>query len=106
MKFEPKHMPPVMTPKQVAILKALVKRNPDGSLLDIYQLIAAAAPGTTRGAMICSIRHLLAHGLMDEADLVVRDRKRRRTYQVTPAGVSLVRPSSLPNASSGKVRAP
>jgi DNA-binding PadR family transcriptional regulator len=86
------------TDKQVAILKALVKRNPDGTNLDVVELIERTAPGTTRGAMICSLRHLAMHGLVEEGDLMTRRGRRVRTYQATQKGVTLVRPSGLPTA--------
>jgi DNA-binding PadR family transcriptional regulator len=83
------------TEKQIAILKALVKRNADGTNLDVNELIERCAPGTTRGAMICSLRHLAMHGLVEEGDLMTRRGRRVRTYQATKSGADLVRPGSL-----------
>lgn len=90
----------MMTPKQFAVLKALVKGNTDGSLLDVWQLIEATAPGTTRGAMICTLRHLFAHGLVREDELVMRRSRKVRTLAATDAGREIVRPSKLPAGSS------
>ena len=93
----------MMTAKQHAVLKALVKGNSDGSLLDVWQLIEATAPGTTRGAMICTLRHLVAHGLVREDELVIRRSRKVRTLAATDAGRDLVRPAALPaGVSSGK----
>lgn len=80
-------------PKQTAIMHALIKRNPDGSLLDVMQLIDAVAPGTSRGAMLCSLRHLAAHGLLREDALVTRRKRSLRTYAATTAGYALFRPT-------------
>lgn len=86
----------MMTAKQLAVLKALVRCNPDGSLLDVHQLIERTAPGTTRGAMICTLRHLFAHGLVREDELVIRRSRKVRTLAATDAGKALVRPANLP----------
>jgi hypothetical protein len=94
--LSPKIRPPMVTVKQVGILKALVKRNLDGTLLDAKELIEAVAPGTARGSMICSLRHLAMHGLVREDDLVTRRGRRVRTYAATQAGINLVRPTALP----------
>lgn len=74
-------------------MHALIKRNPDGSLLDVMQLIDAVAPGTSRGAMLCSLRHLAAHGLVREDALVTRRKRSLRTYAATTAGYALFRPT-------------
>lgn len=39
MQLDAKILPPKMTVKQVGIMKALIRRNPDGTLLDVMQLI-------------------------------------------------------------------
>jgi DNA-binding PadR family transcriptional regulator len=98
MPLDPKKRPPMVTAKQLAILKALVKRNVDGTNLDAVELIERCAPGTTRGAMICSLRHLAMHELVEEGELMTRRGRRVRTYQATKKGADLVRPSGLPSA--------
>jgi hypothetical protein len=92
----------MVTPKQIAILRELVKRNPDGSYLDVQELIQRCAPGTTRGAMICSLRHMAMHDLVREDELVTRRGRRVRTYAATQKGVNLIRPAALHSASSSK----
>jgi hypothetical protein len=100
--LDPKKRPPLVTVKQVAILKALVKRNVDGTNLDVQELIQRCAPGTSRGAMICSLRHLAMHSLVEEGDLITRRGRRVRTYQATQAGADLVRPKNLHAAGVAK----
>lgn len=85
-----------VTSKQLAILKSLVKRNSDGTPKDIYQLIEECAPGTTRGSMICSLRHLAGHDLIAEAGKMKRRGRMMQTYVATPAGLNLMRPAKLP----------
>ena len=101
-----KRRSPLITAKQLAILKALVKRNPDGTNLDVVELIERCAPGTTRGAMICSLRHLAAHDLVEESDLLTRRGRRVRTYQATKKGADLVRPGGLLTAGLPRPRTP
>jgi hypothetical protein len=104
--LDPKKRPPLVTSKQVAILRALVKRNPDGSYLDAKELIERCAPGTTRGAMICSLRHLHMHGLVREDELVTRRGRRVRTYAATQKGINLIRPNGLHAANLGQSVSP
>ena len=96
MPFDPKRRGPMLTPKQMAVLKALVKGNSDGSLLDVHQLIELTAPGTTRGSMICTLRHLAMHDLVREDELVVRRSRKVRTLAATDKRRDLVRPAALP----------
>lgn len=93
--LDPKRRPPMVTAKQIAILKALVKRNADGSYLDVKELIERTAPGTTRGAMICSLRHLHMHDLVREDELVARRSRKVRTYAATQKGINLIRPNPV-----------
>lgn len=95
LKLDPKRRSPMVTPKQVAVLRALVKRNTDGSYLDIKELLERAAPGTVRGSMICTLRHLHAHGLVREDELVTRRGRRVRTYAATQKGIDLIRPNPV-----------
>lgn len=94
----PKRRGAYCTPKQVEMLKALVKRNPDGTPLDVYQLIERCAPGTTRGSMICSLRHLAGHQLIEEAGKAKRRNRMMMTYVATKAGTDIVRPAKLPGS--------
>lgn len=87
-----------VTAKQLAILKALARRNPDGTPKDIYQLIDECAPGTARGSMICSLRHLAGHQLIEEAGKMYRRKRMMQTYVLTQAGLNLVRPAALPGS--------
>jgi hypothetical protein len=92
----PKRRGAYCTPKQLAILAELVKGNPDGTPLDVYQLLERCAPGTARGSMICSLRHLAGHGLIAEAGKMKRRNRMMQTYVATPLGANIVRPANLP----------
>lgn len=81
-----------MSPKQIEILKALVRRNADGSLLDVHQLMEKITPNGARGSMICSLRHLATHALIEEGPLETRRKRRVRTYVITKLGMTIIRP--------------
>lgn len=90
------------TPKQMAVLKAIVRRNPDGSLLDIIQLIEQHGQGASRMAMRSTLGHLEAHGLIKKAGQEFRGKQKygkpRRLFEATELGRRVVRPSNLPSA--------
>ena len=90
--FPSKQKAAVMTPKQIEILKSLVRRNPDGSLLDVHQLMELITPHGARGSMICSLRHLATHKLIAEGPLETRRKRRVRTYVITQLGMNIIRP--------------
>lgn len=92
MDLDPKQLPPKMTDKQRQVLQALIRRNADGTLLDIQQLMQIAGGGSTRGAMLCTLRHLAAHKLVREDEIVTRRGRARRTYAATTAAYAIVRP--------------
>lgn len=95
-----------MTPKQIEILKALVRRNSDGSLLDVHQLMDRIQPPCVRGSMICSLRHLATHKLIEEGPLETRRKRRVRTYVITQLGKNVIRPGIAHPAFQTKVVTP
>jgi hypothetical protein len=93
--YAPKRRSPHMTSKQIATLRALRKRNKDGTLLDVYQLMKVIQPNGTRGSMICTLRHLSMHGLIREDSKVLRKDRMRRVYAITDAGIAAIRPGNV-----------
>ena len=90
------------TPKQMAVLRSIVRRNPDGSLLDIVQLMEMHGNGASRMAMRQTLGYLEAHGLIRKAGQEFRGAqvsgKPRRLFEATDAGRAVVRPRNLPSA--------
>lgn len=84
--------------KQVAVLRMMLRGNPDGSHVDIHQLLHEITPTGVRGAMLRTIAHLYAHGLVEAGDLVRRSNRMKRTYKITQAGIDMIRPSVLPTS--------
>jgi hypothetical protein len=80
----------MMTPKQQEILRCLIRRNFDGSLLDIYQLLEKV-PGASRAAMMCSIKHMMGHSLVEEKGKVLREGRMRSVFAATGAGYALMK---------------
>lgn len=95
MQLPPKKRSPNVTKKQIAVLRLLVKRNPDGSYLDVQELLAGVNSGEARGTMLSTIRHLHAHGLVEEDEMVLRRSRRVRTYRATQKGIDVIRPSAM-----------
>ena len=90
------------TPKMMAVLKTIVRRNPDGSLLDIVQLMAMHGNGASRMAMRSTLERLEFHGFIARTGQEFRDKqnqgKPRRLYEATDLGKKVVRPPNLPSA--------
>ena len=89
----------MLTPKQLSVLQAINRRNTDGSLLDVYQLMEVVGHTATRQAMMFTLGHLESHGLIEHAGSEVRRRQgSQRTMtllQITEAGKQIIRPRSL-----------
>ncbi|MGE8141863.1 hypothetical protein ACQKOE_07795 [Novosphingobium sp. NPDC080210] len=90
------------TPKQMAVLRSIVRRNPDGSLLDIVQLMDMHGNGASRMAMRQTLGYLESHGLIRRAGQEFRGAqisgKPRRLFEATDMGRAIVRPRTLPSA--------
>lgn len=88
------------TPRQMEILKAINRRNPDGTCLDIYQLIDVISPGVKRESMMSSLRWLARYNLVEDGPVEYRKGKKTmrsfRTYQLTQTGVEFIKPKNLP----------
>lgn len=74
------------TAKQREIMCALIKGNPDGTFLDIDQLLEVISYETTKQSMQFSIRALVKHGMIDKTEGEYR-RSRIRTVLV-PTGLA------------------
>lgn len=86
----------------LAVLKTIVRRNTDGSLLDIVQLMAMHGNGASRMAMRSTLERLEHHDLIIRSGQEFRGNqitgKGRRLYEATDLGKKVVRPPNLPTA--------
>ena len=91
------------TPKQMAVLRSVVRRNPDGSFMDIYQLMELHGNGASRMSMRSTLGHLEAHGMIERGGMEQRAPskrmgKGRRVLIATEKAIAFIRPRNLPSA--------
>lgn len=94
--FRDKTRGPRGTDRQLATLRALLRGNLDGTLLDIYELRDVLGDNTWHNTWT-TVRTLMAHGLVERS--YVKHTKKgnpRRTFIVTEKGRNMIRPRSLP----------
>lgn len=84
------------TAHQMAVLRAIHRRNPDGTLLDIHQLKAAVGHTATKQAMSYTLAYLHEHGFVELAGTRPTQGRPTWLYQLTDAGRAIIRPSALP----------
>jgi len=70
----------------------LVKGNPDGSFLDIDQLIEALSYTPSKEALAWSIRYLIGYGVMIKGGTEKRRKARRRILIPTASGYAMFGP--------------
>lgn len=75
-----------LTAKQKSILALVLHGNPDGSLIDLDQLIDRVPYAPTKEAMQFSVRALANKGLIEKAGLEVRRGRGRRLFAITDLG--------------------
>jgi len=75
-----------LTPKQMEILKTVVRANPDGTFVDLDQLCERLSYKPTKEALQFSIRFLIGRGLIDKKDREVRRGAKRRVLAATGQG--------------------
>lgn len=94
------------TELQLSVLRALNRRNSDGSLLDIYQLMKAVGYKGTRQAMSCVLGNLRAQGMVEDGGYEHRSPNQpraHRLFQITDAGKGMIRPMLLPGDTPTRV---
>ena len=74
-----------LTQKQKAIMALIIKANPDGSHIDIDQLLERLPYVTSKESMQFSVRALQKKSLIEKDNVIRRDRK-RVVYKATPLG--------------------
>tara|TARA_B100000749_G_C18428031_1_gene466640 strand:+ start:1067 stop:1360 length:294 start_codon:yes stop_codon:yes gene_type:complete len=78
--------------KQTEIMKVIVKGNPDGSFVDIDQILERLSYTTTKPSLGFSLRSLVNKGLITRDEkLRKRDGHRRRVIKPTILGYELTK---------------
>lgn len=76
-------MEEILTIRMMMILELVMKRNEDGSLKDLDQLIKEVDYDVTKQAIQHTIRFLINKGMMEKAGLQSRRGKSRVVYRAT-----------------------
>lgn len=71
------------TKKQINILSVISKGNPNGTFVDLDQLLSAIDYETTKQSMQFSIRTLVNRGLIEKKPTESRRGRKRVTYALT-----------------------
>lgn len=79
-----------LSAKQYNTLKLIVKCNPDGSLVDIDQLLDRVPHKPTKQALQFTIRQLVELKLIEKRDTEYRREARRIVYSGTMLGYTTV----------------
>lgn len=77
--------------KQTTILNIIVKGNPDGTFMDLDQLLEALPYETTKSSIHFSLRALIKKGFVEKGELRFRDTQHRRVIKPTYRGYQTVR---------------
>lgn len=84
-----------MTNKQVKILGCLIDKNPDGTEMDLDQLLEKLRDGyqwdTSKASIQFSLRRLISYGLIVKQDREVRRNRKRAILAVTDLGRSVMK---------------
>lgn len=81
------------TGKQTQIMTCIVRANPDGTFLDIDQLLEALPYDTTKSSIQFSLRALIKKGFIERGELRKRDGQNRRIIKPTYLGYTKVKAS-------------
>lgn len=78
------------TKKQIEVLKIIIKANPDGSLVDLDQVLERVTYSPTKFAIQFTIRQLIKKGYIEKREPVVRRGSLRVIYNPTMQGLALI----------------
>ena len=78
-----------LTPKQTQITDTIIKGNPDGTWVDMDQLLENLPYRTSKSSMQFSIRYLIEKGVLEKRDCELRRGQARRVYAPTALAYEL-----------------
>lgn len=83
-----------LTDNQLKILRILADKNPDGSDVDLDQLLDKLAMEydwvTTKAALQWSLRQLINLELVERMDKEIRRKRARRILRLSPLGIKVM----------------
>lgn len=75
-----------LTVKQIALMRAIGKKNEDGSARDLDQILESLSYTTTKASLHFSLRALINHGLIEKLGTEPRRGRGRQCIGVTEKG--------------------
>lgn len=75
-----------LSAKQTEILATVIRMNPDGTFVDLDQLLERLTYKPTKDALQFSIRHMVSRGLIEKRETELRRGAQRRVFAPTIAG--------------------
>lgn len=83
-----------LTDNQLKILKILLDKNPDGTDVDLDQLLEVLSVEydweTTKAALQWSLRKLISLELVERRETQIRRQRARRILTLTPLGIRVM----------------
>lgn len=76
-----------LTQKQIQLLGIIKKANPDGTNVDMNELIDRTDYKPSKASMQFSIRALIAKELIEKCDISKRRGRQHVSYQILPLGL-------------------
>jgi predicted transcriptional regulator len=80
-----------LTTKQIQIMDIIVKGNPDGSFVDIDELLVRLPYETTKQSIQFSVRALISKNLIEKQPRELRRGRQRVVLSPTREGYGLIR---------------
>jgi DNA-binding PadR family transcriptional regulator len=81
----------ILTFRMLLILDVINRRNPDGSLVDLDQIIERVSYAVTKQAIQHTLRTMAEKEVIEKAGRLNRRDRSRMTYRVTKLGFQLIR---------------
>jgi hypothetical protein len=81
-----------LTKKQHELMSIIIRKNEDGTAVDLDQILAKLSYVTTKQSLQFSIRALIAKGLIVKQELEKRGSHARRTVVATELGLKVMGP--------------
>lgn len=75
-----------LTYRMIMILEVILKRNTDGSLVDLDQVIERVDYEVTKPAIQFTLRRMCEHGVIEKHGTDTRRGKKRVCFKATPLG--------------------
>lgn len=76
----------LLSVKQMELLDTIYKKNPDGSLVDLDQIITSQSYPTNKPSMQFIVRSMVGKKLIEKVGTEVREQRRKVIFDTTELG--------------------